>query len=159
MQVKLSIVQNDSELAISGIVLAGSFLLFCYWFRYVCLLILAAETPRDRSEEVARANDLYFPEVRSRLLKDDGIDLETLHKCLERDFGVIRALLDRTPIRVFDSGFENAMLTIHFRLMSVCFKLTRGRFRECASDSLEEMLRVVDHFACLMGERSSAWAR
>jgi hypothetical protein len=152
-------VQNDSELAISCIVLAGSLLLLCYWFRYICLLILAAESPRDRSEEVARANDLFFPEVRSRLLKDDGVDLETLHKCLERDFAIITYLLERTPRRVFDSGFENAMLRTHFRLMSVCFKLTRGRFRECASDSLEEMLCVVDYFANLMGERSSAWAR
>ena len=136
--------------------MAGSLLLFCYWFRYVCLLILAAEAPRDQSEEVVEANQLSFPVVRSSLLKDAVGDLETLRKCLERDFAIITYLLEHTPIRVFDSGIEGAMLRTHFRLMSLCFKATRRRFRECASDALEEMLLVVAHLANELGERGAA---
>lgn len=45
------------------------------------------------------------------------------------------------------------MLKIHFRIMSVCFNLTRSRFREFASDALEEMLLVVAYFANTVGGR------
>ncbi len=142
-----------SELVISATVMAGSLLLFCYWFRYVCLLILAAEAPRDHSEEVAEANQLSFPVVRSSLRKDAVGDLGILRKCLERDFALITYLLEHTPIRIFDSGFEQAMLRTHFRIMNMCVRLTGRTFRRSASDALEEMLLVVAHLANELGER------
>ena len=145
-----------SELVISATVMAGSLLLFCYWFRYVCLLILAAETPRDHSEEAAEVNQLSFPVVRSSLRKDAVADLETLRKCLERDFAIITYLLEHTPIRVFDSGFEQAMLRTHFRIMSMCVRLTSRNLRRSASDALEEMLLVVEHLANELGQRGAA---
>jgi hypothetical protein len=143
-------VQNSPiELVTSIAIFAGSVMLFWYWFRYACLLILAAETPHDYTEEVARANQLSFPEVRSRLRKHDVTDLDRLHKCLES-----LNLLEHTPITSFDFGFDDAILKIHFRTMSACFHLTRRNFREFASDALEEMSRVVVHFANAMGERT-----
>ena len=133
--------------------MAGSLLLFCYWFRYVCLLILAAEAPSDHSEEVAEANQLSFPVVRSRLRKDAVGDLETLRKCLERDFAIITYLLEHIPKHVFNGGFESVMLSTHFRVMSMCVRLTRVHFRKCALDSLHEMLLVTAHLANELGER------
>ena len=55
------------DLFINTVLTASLVALFLYWFRYGCLLILAAETPRDYSENVARANQLSFPEVLSML--------------------------------------------------------------------------------------------
>ena len=114
------------DLLINAVLTASSVALFCYWFRYGCLLILAAETLRDYSEEVVNANQLSFPEVRSRLRRHNATDLNGLHKCLERDFTIIAGLLEGTTISTFDTGFEDAMLKIHFRAMSACFRLTRG---------------------------------
>ena len=117
------------------------------------MLILMAENPRDRSEEVARLNRLSFPQVRSTLRSREIAGLENLRACLQRDFAIVTHLLARTPADFFDSGFESAILKTHFHVMSACFTLTRGRFRECAADALEEMLLVVTHFAGIMGER------
>ena len=64
------------DLLFNVIVSASSLALFFYWFRYGCLLILAAQTPHDYREEVANANRLSFREVRSLLRGDDVTDLD-----------------------------------------------------------------------------------
>jgi len=144
------------DLFINAALIATSIALFCYWFRYSCLLILAAETSHDYSEEVTEANQLSFPKVRSRLRTHDLTDLDHLHKCLQQDFAIITYLLEHTPVTGFDPGFDEALLTIHFRVMSACFHFTRTNLRQCASDTLEEMCLVVAHLANQLGERSVA---
>ena len=141
------------DLFIDALICASSLALFLYWFRYGCLLILGAETPHDYSEDVARANQLSFPEVRSILRRDTGTDLDCLRKRLERDFAIITELLKHTPIANCDFGVEDAMLTIHFRTMSACFHLTSSTFRGFALDALEEMSLVVTHLANEVGGR------
>jgi hypothetical protein len=143
------------DLFINAALIATSVVLFCYWFRYSCLLILATETFHDYSQEVAEANQLSFPEIRSKLRKKETADLCYLHKCLERDFAIITCLLEHTPRASFDPGFEDAMLKIHFRTMSACFHLSRNNLRDLASDALEEMSLVVAHLANQLGERSA----
>ena len=144
------------DLFINSALIASSVVLFCYWFRYSCLLILATKTLHDYSEEVAEINQLSFREVRSRLRKRDTQDLDSLHQCLERDFAVLTYLLEHTPISGFDPGFEDAMLKIHFRTMSACVRLTGRNLRESAADTLEKMALVVAHLANQLGERRVA---
>jgi hypothetical protein len=144
------------ELFINAALIATSVVLFCYWFRYGCLLILAAETAHDYSEEVATANQLAFPEVRAMLRRHDVTDLESLHERLEHDLAIITYLLEHTTRAGFDGCFENAMLKIHYRAMSVQFRLTRHNVPKFASAALEEMSLVVAHSANAMGERSAA---
>lgn len=136
------------------IISVSSLALFIYWFRYGCLLILAAATPHDHREEVAKANRLSFPDVQSRLRRDDVSDLDRLQKCLDRDFAIIAALLECTPMARVDTSYEDAMLKIHYHSMRALFHLTRSNLREFASDALEEMALVVAHLANQLGERS-----
>jgi hypothetical protein len=147
------------DLYINVALIATSFVLFCYWFRYSCLLILAAETHHDYRKEVAEANQLSFPEVRAKLRNPDATDLCRLHKCLERDFAVVAYLLEHTPATRFDIDIDDAMLKAYFRTMSTCFRLTNHGLREFAADALEEMSLVVAHLANQLGERSAASAR
>lgn len=147
------------DLFINAALMASSVALFCYWFRYTCLLILTAETPHDYSAEVATANQLSFPEVRASLRKHCAADLERLHISLERDFAIIGYLLEQTPVASLDTGFEDAILKAHFRVMSACFRLTRAKLGEFASDALEEMSLVVAHLANQFGQRNTACAR
>jgi hypothetical protein len=144
------------DLFINAVVTAGSLVLFCYWFRYTCLLILAAETPHDYSKEVAEANQLAFPEVRARLRQHDVADLDCLHRLLERDFAILARLLEQTHTAAFDPSFEDVMLRIHFRSMSTCFRLTSRKLQESSTAALEEMSRVVTHLANELGERRAA---
>ena len=53
------------ELVTTVIITASSVLLFGYWFRYTCLLILSAKTTRDFAGQVAAANQLGFLEVQT----------------------------------------------------------------------------------------------
>ena len=144
------------DLLINAALTASSIGLFCYWFRYSCLLILAAETAHDHSDEVAVANQLSFPEVRSRLRNHNVTDFDYLHKCLERDFAVIAFLLGRTRVTSSDTGVEDAMLKIHYCAMSAWFRLTRSFVREAATHALEEMSLVVAHLANQLGARRLA---
>jgi hypothetical protein len=54
------------ESIITTLLVVSSVVLLGYWFRYTCLLILAAQHTRDYSCKVALANRLCFPGVRSR---------------------------------------------------------------------------------------------
>jgi len=145
------------DLFINAVLTASSVALFCYWFRYTCLLILAAETPRDHSKEVAEANQLAFLEVRATLRKHPS-DLDCLRESLERDFAILAHVLDQMHAVRFDPRFEDVMLTIHFRAMSTCFRLTRNHLQEFALDALEEMSVVIVHLANELGERQTAAA-
>jgi len=142
------------DLLFDAAIAATSLALFLYWFRYSCLLIFAAETPHDYRDEVARANQLSFLEVRTRLRRHDVSDLDRLHQCLERDYAIIADLLERVPITRSDTGFEDLLLKIHYHGMRACFHMTRNNLREFASDALEEMSLVVAHLANQLGERS-----
>jgi len=141
---------------ISTVISLSSLALLCYWFRYSCLLILAAETARDYSEEVAKANQLSFREVLSKLRNDDTGNLDNLHRCLQRDFAIITCLLDHATTASAESFFEDAMLHAHYRAMSAWFRLTRAWSHEDATQALAEMSKVIRHFANCLGERTMA---
>ena len=55
-----------------SIVTIGSCMLFGFWFRRACLLILVAKAPRDYAKGVAIANQLAFPEVQEALPSAPG---------------------------------------------------------------------------------------
>ena len=143
------------DLFINAVLVASSAVLFCYWFRYSCLLILAAGSSHDYTAEIAEANQLAFPEVCARLRQHDATPLTNLHQSLERDFAVLARLLEQTHGARFDPRFEEAMLTIHFRTLSASFHLTRRHLRASAADALEEMTRVVTHLANQLGEHQT----
>jgi hypothetical protein len=145
-------------LFISAVLIASSVALFCYWFRYGCLLILAAEMARDYSDEVAEANQLSFPEVRSRLRQHDVSDLDSLQKCLEADFALITYLLDHTPTSSSGTNLEDAMLKVYYHIMSAWFRLTRSLTGAAAPRALEEMSVVVSYLANQLGERKATLA-
>jgi len=132
---------------------ATSFVLFFYWFQYVCLLILSARTSRDYSREIAAANQLGFPDVQVKL-RSAGADLDTLHRRLEKDYAIVTDLLRRTPGFVADDRRELAMLKIHYRTMSAWFYLTRRSLQHASSQALEEMTLVIIHLANTIGERT-----
>ena len=65
------------ELISTVIITASSVLLFGYWFRYTCLLILSAKTARDFAGQVAAANQLGFLDVQNQL-RGASVNLDSL---------------------------------------------------------------------------------
>ena len=93
------------ELITTIIITVSSVLLFGYWFRYTCLLILSAKTTRDFAGEVVMANQLGFLDVQAQLRTSAG-NLDTLRDALDRDYAVLNGLMKKAG----DASFEGSSL-------------------------------------------------
>ena len=143
---------------------ATSALLFAYWFRYTSLLILSAKTARDFAAEVAVANRLSFLEVQARLRQNAASDLDRLRDLLDRDYAVVRYLVDHASNASLgqealgQAALETRMLAVNYKMMRGWYALSRRFSESAASRALDEMSQVVAHFANAMGERAAAGA-
>jgi hypothetical protein len=147
------------ELAITAIIAAGSVLLFGYWFRYTCLLIVSAKTALDYAGEVAMANQLSFLNIQTTLHTRAVTELDPLRAALERDYSVITYLLkNASHSSEVESSIETRMLAMNYRLMDAWYRVSRHFSTEMASKALEDMSMVVAHFANVMGERNACLA-
>lgn len=146
------------ELIATVVITASSVLLFAYWFRYTCLLILSAKTARDYTSDVATSNRLVFPEVQAQLQCSESQDLDRLRAALDRDYRVVREMMKYMPNGEGQSALETQMLAINYRLMGAWYRTTRHVSGSTAARALGEMSMVVAHFANLMGEQAASAA-
>jgi hypothetical protein len=147
------------EVAATVIITVSSVLLFGYWFRYTCLLILSAKTTRDYAGDVAMANQLSFLGVQAQLRECAPNDLDRLQAALDRDYVLISYLLQNAASSSeSESRVEARMLALHYRLMGAWCGMSRRFSLEASRRALEEMSLVVAHFANVVGERSVAGA-
>jgi hypothetical protein len=147
------------ELIATVVITASSVLLFAYWFRYTCLLILSAKTARDYTSDVAYSNSLLFPEVQMQLNQSGSPDLDKLRAALERDYRVVRNMMKYMPApQEGQFALEARMLAINFRLMGAWYQATRHISGSTAARALGEMSMVVAHFANVMGEQAASGA-
>jgi hypothetical protein len=147
------------ELIATVVITVSSVVLFAYWFRYTCLLMLSAKTARDYTTDVAYSNQLGFPEVQAQLKQAGSPDLDRLRAALDRDFKVVRDLLKYTS-KTADgqSALEIQMLAINYRLMGAWYQVSRHFSGSTAARALAEMSMVVAHFANQMGEQAACSA-
>jgi hypothetical protein len=147
------------ELALTASIVAGSVLLFAYWFRYTCLLFLSAKTARDYAGDLAAANQLGFLDVQARLRNGSFVDLDPLHRALERDYSLITYLLKNaapaSESSAEETQMELRMLEMYYRVMGAWYSVSRTFSTEVARHALEQMSVVVEHFANVMGERAA----
>ncbi len=142
------------ELIATITISVSSVLLFGYWFRFTCLLILSAKTSGDYASQFAKVNGLDFLEVQTQLREGASADLERLHKALDRDYGLITNLLKREG----GVSVEQRMLAINYFLTRAWYRMARGFSATTACRALEEMSLVVAHFANAVGERATCAA-
>ena len=146
------------ELFATVIITVSSVLLFGYWFRYTCLLILSAKTTRDYSSEVAAANQLGFLHVQSQL-REGANELDRLRHALDQDYAVLSRLLETTArSSEEESSLEQHMLGLNYRFTAARFRIGSQFSASAARRALEEMSMVVSHMANVMGERAAAGA-
>jgi hypothetical protein len=146
------------EFSVTVVLTVGSALLFGYWFRYTCLLILSAKTARDYSWEVATANQLTFLQVQAQL-REGAVELDALHAALAHDYDVVTYLLKNAAHGSNEeSPLEARMLQMNFRLMGAWYRVSHRFSTTAARRALDEMSVVVGHFANVMGERAACGA-
>jgi hypothetical protein len=146
------------ELITTVIITASSVLLFGYWFRYTCLLVLSTKTVRDYAREVAAANQLGFLEIQSQL-RAGSPELDRLRGLLDRDYAVLTSLLKHSSVASpKNSGIETRMLEINYRLMGAWYRVSSRFSTAAARRALDEMSMVVAYFANTMGEHAAVSA-
>jgi hypothetical protein len=138
-------------------VIGTTMVLLFLWFRYVCALLLAAQTSLDCSEAVARANSLMFASVLRDLESNPNLtpaQMDALAAVLKRDFEVVCYLWRNLgqSRRTAPSG-ETWMLSFVYRARMLRYKVVRKVLHKSARRQLSQMALIVSHFADLIGER------
>ena len=136
------------ELLVTVAITVSSVLMFGYWFRYTCLLMLSAKTARDYAREFAMANQLSFLDVQAQL-RESNADFDGLRDALDRDYELISNLLQSANV----SSLEDRILAFNYRMMRTWYGISRGFSNSTACRALEEMSQVVAHFANTYGEQ------
>jgi hypothetical protein len=130
-----------------------SLVLFIYWFRYSCLLIL-----QDRASQAlprAVGAGLSFPVVQQRL-KDGEQRLESLDQLqrdLANDYRIVCFLLRCSPDTSVDP-IERRMLMLDYWIMQAWYSAARRAAPPQARKALEEMSNIVSYFACSVGRNA-----
>ena len=149
---------HQVELAVTVSIVAGSALLFVYWFRYTCLLILSAKTARDFAGQVAAANQLGFLEVQTQL-RASSVNLDSLRDTLDRDYAVLSSMLKQMRGSAAEgSSLETSMLAMNYRVMRSWSQVIGVFSPAAACKALEEMSMVIAHFANAMGQQAEGAA-
>jgi hypothetical protein len=138
----------------SVLVLVISAVLFVYWFRYVCLLMLQTKPVVDYTSEVVAANGLSLPDVLARLQEQVGdAQLATFRESLDRDYRLLAGLLSRTAeFQVGGCPLEDRLLMIDYAIVRVWYAVARRLSHSRAQQALTEMAEIVGHFAGVVGE-------
>lgn len=146
------------EFITTVIITGSSVLLFGYWFRYTCLLILSAKTTRDFAGQVAAANQLGFLEVQTQL-RTNSVNLDSLRDTLDRDYAVLSSMLKQVRgSSVEGSSLETSMLAVNYRVMRSWSQVVGVFSPTAACKALEEMSMVIAHFANSMGQQAEGAA-
>jgi hypothetical protein len=135
----------------SALIIGFSLVLLVYWFRYSCVLLL-----RNFSEQpLSSRNDdmrFSFSQVQEQLKSD--LELDPLWQSLDRDYRMIRYLLQHAPDLGLQS-FEDRLLMRDYQVMRLWFRFTRMVAPPQARRALAEMASVLSVLAQKIGEQAA----
>lgn len=121
----------------SVLIIAFSLVLFVYWFRYSCILLL-----RNRAEQPAGAavERFHYADVQQRL--KTALELDPLHRSLERDYKILTYLLEHAAGLELEQ-LEYRLLVLDYKLMQGWYRLTKAAAPGQARRALAEMADVL----------------
>jgi hypothetical protein len=131
----------------SVLIIAFSLVLFAYWFRYSCLLLLR----RSDEEPVAVADRFNYVTVQQGL--KDGLDLDPLRQSLDRDYRVLTYLLDHAAGLELER-LEYRLLVLDYKMMQGWYRLTKSAAPQQARRALSEMADVVNVLVSRIGAQA-----
>jgi hypothetical protein len=146
----------------SVFVLIISALLFLYWLRYICLLILSDGRSRDYTRDVAQANNLGFLQIRSTLETGslDCAAFDILQKSLDRDYRLVTYLLRHAARNeALPQDCRQWILRLNYRVLALWYAIAGRLSPLLARRALLDMSSVVAQLANAIGERCAITAR
>jgi len=133
----------------SVLIIVFSVVLFAYWFRYSCILLLRNSAAPATSPVDAR---FRFIQVQESLKSD--LELDPLHKSLQRDYQILCYLL-RHAAGLELASFEDRILVLDYKVMQAWYRLTRTAAPAQARRALVEMSEVLGILVRRLGEQAS----
>ena len=133
----------------SVLIIVFSVVLFAYWFRYSCILLLRNSAAPATSPVDAR---FRFIQVQESLNSD--LELDPLHKSLQRDYQILCYLL-RHAAGLELASFEDRILVLDYKVMQAWYRLTRTAAPAQARRALVEMSEVLGILVRRLGEQAS----
>ena len=134
----------------SILIIVFSIIMFVYWFRYSCLLLL-----RDAAgqAELSAVQDDRFSvsDVMARLKTEQ--ELDPLQRSLDRDYHVLKYLIEHAADLELVS-IENRLLILDYKLMHFWFNLTRTLAPVQSRKALTEMASVLVVLVRKMSQQS-----
>jgi hypothetical protein len=132
----------------SVLIIVFSVVLFAYWFRYSCILLLRNSAAPATSPVDAR---FHFIQVQQGLKND--LELDPLHKSLQHDYQILAYLLQHAAGLELAS-FEDRILVLDYKVMQAWYRLTRTAAPTQARRALVEMSEVLGILVHRIGEQA-----
>ena len=134
----------------SVFIIGISAVLFAYWLRYSCVMLL--RSAQERAEMVTAAADRFNVPVVPECLQTDA-ELDALECALDRDCKVVTYLIEHAAGLELAS-IENKLLVFDYRLMRLWSRLTRTVAPQQSRKALSEMAAVLHVLFAQAGEHS-----
>jgi hypothetical protein len=131
----------------SVLIIAFSLVLFVYWLRYSCLLLLR----NSADQPVELAERFNYASVHQAL--QAGLELDPLHRSLERDYQLLTYLLDHAAGLELEQ-LEYRLLVIDYKVMQGWYRLTKSAAPRLARRALGEMADVLKVLVGRIGEQA-----
>jgi hypothetical protein len=135
----------------SLLILGFSLVLFVYWFRYSCILLLRNAVDQVSASDTATDTRFSVADVQARLKTDEALD--PLHASLDHDYQVLTYLLQHAAGLELGS-LEDRLLVLDYKVMRCYYGATRTLFPEQARKALTEMASVLDVLVHKMGRQA-----
>jgi hypothetical protein len=131
----------------SVVIIAVSAVLFAYWFRYSCILLLRKQELRQGGPDAR----FQFFSVQQRLQTE--AELDPLLASLDRDYRILRYLLEHAA-GLESESFEERLLVLDYKVMQSWYRLTRAAAPGQARRALAEMADVLGVLADRMSRQA-----
>jgi hypothetical protein len=138
---------------VSLLIIVCSAVLLIYWFRYSCVLLLRNV---DAQAEFPVSDERFsIGMVLERAATEEHLD--ALERALDRDYQLLSYLLKHAADLELAS-VENRMLILDYKLMRLCFRVTRILAPAQARKALLEMATALGAVARQTGTQSEETA-
>lgn len=135
----------------SLLIIGISVVLFAYWFRYSCILLLRTATEQIQPAGADADTRFHIVDIQARLKANEA--LHPLQLALDRDYQVLIYLLEHAAGLEL-SSFEDRVLVFDYKVMHCYYRVTRALFPEQARRALTEMATVLDVLVQKMGQQA-----
>jgi hypothetical protein len=134
----------------SVFIIAISVILFVYWLRYSCVMLL--RNAQERGEMSNCADERFNVASVQESLKTGGA-LDPLEQALERDYHVVTYLIEHAADLELAS-IENKLLVLDYKLMRLWSRVTRTLAPQQSRQALSEMASVLSVLVGQMGDQT-----